>query len=176
MKLLRLLLLSALLTSAAWANDLFPGLKSVLSEAEWKRAGLDQLTPDQIGVIDAALIRHMFRVVTVPPAAPTSGNAPAAAGETNRAQSAAAKARFWESFGLAKSNADWRTQPPMMAKVTGTRGANGFTLDNGQVWEAIEQMPFEVLGQSVTVEARPMGAFALKLNGDSIPVRVHRLR
>jgi hypothetical protein len=115
-------------------------------------------------------------VATVPATAAPNGNASATAGETNQAQSAAAKSRVWENFGLTKLNTEWRTQPPMKAKVTGTRGANGFTLDNGQVWEALEQLPFEVLGRSVTIEARPMGAFALKLNGDSIPVRVHRVR
>src|ERR1044072_6861620 len=45
-------------TSLAVAESKFPGLKAVLSAAEWERAGLDRLTPDQIGVIDAALIRR----------------------------------------------------------------------------------------------------------------------
>ena len=53
-----LLVAFLLLVVSATAQSSFPGLKSVLTQAEWERAGLDRLTPDQIGVIDAALIRH----------------------------------------------------------------------------------------------------------------------
>jgi hypothetical protein len=175
MKPLLLLILLTLSVVPTLASDVFPGLQKILTEAEWKRAGLDKLTPDQIGVIDAALIRHTLRASPV--AATATPAAPAMAVPETPAQSAATKSRIWEKFGLGKSDGpDWRTQPPMVAKVTGMRGANGFVLDNGQIWEGQEQIPFEILGQSVTIEARPMGAFALKLNGDSVPVRVHRLR
>lgn len=37
-------------------------------------------------------------------------------------------------------------------------------------------IPFELLGQEVIIEARPMGAFALKLNENSMSVRVRRVR
>ena len=179
MKMPRLLLPCLLATSAALAQSAFPGLQNILSAAEWKRAGLDRLTPDQIGVIDAALIRHTLRTVTNTPVAAPSAPAPAAAlpADAPPAQVAAAKSRFWDKFGFGKADGpDWRTQPPMVAKVTGMRGANGFVLDNGQTWEGQENIPFEILGQSVTIEARPLGAFALRLNGDSLPVRVQRVR
>ncbi|HTO03720.1 MAG TPA: hypothetical protein VL069_08460 [Opitutus sp.] len=58
MKILLLTALSFFATFQGFAEDGFPGLKTILSEAEWQRAGLDRLSPDQIGVIDAALIRH----------------------------------------------------------------------------------------------------------------------
>jgi hypothetical protein len=177
MKLLWLFSLCTLLGSGAFAQAVFPGLQKIMTEAEWKRAGLDRLTPDEIGVIDAALIRHVLSTssTTASATAPASPTMPAT--EITPAQNAATKSRIWEKFGLGKSDGpDWRTQPPMVAKVTGMRGANGFVLDNGQVWEGQELIPFEILGQSVTIEARPMGAFALKLNGDSLPVRVRRVR
>ena len=50
----RLLLACLATTCSATAQESFPGLQSLLSPAEWKRAGLDRLSPDQIGVIDAA--------------------------------------------------------------------------------------------------------------------------
>ena len=37
------------------AQDTFPGLATILSDAEKKRAGLDRLSPDEVGVIDADL-------------------------------------------------------------------------------------------------------------------------
>lgn len=183
MKLLRLLTPCVLLATAALAQTTFPGLKSVLTEAEWKRAGLDKLTPDQIGVIDAALIRHQA-------GAPAAQPAPAgAAGAVNvvvppepppgatPAEIAAARSRFWDKFGLGKfTSGDWRSQPAMKAKVTGWQGANRFVLDTGQVWEGMEAIPYEILGQEVTIMARAAGAFALRLNENSVEVLVKRVK
>ena len=127
------------------------------------------VTPDQIGVIDAALIKHYAQ-------AAMTAAAPALPPNATPAETAAAKSRFWDKFGFGKSDSDWRSQPPMAAKVTAWRGSNGFVLDNGQVWEGVEQIPFDLPGKSVTIEARPLGAFALKLNEDSVAVRVRRVR
>src|SRR4051812_6967600 len=64
-----LFIVALLIAPAVFAQSTFPGLKSVLTEAEWKRARLDRLTPDELGVIDAALIRHYRRSLeTVTPA------------------------------------------------------------------------------------------------------------
>lgn len=175
----RLFLCLLALTTLASAASTFPGLKNIMTEAEWKRAGLDRLTPDEIGVIDAALIKHSLRT----PSAEIAHAAPAAlppappAGATP-AEAAAARSRFWEKFGLTLSSSgpDWRTQPPMAAKVTGWRGVNGFVLDNGQIWEGVEKIPYDLPGNSISIEARPMGAFALKLNDDSVAVRVRRVK
>src|SRR3954468_22794191 len=49
-------------TVSGFAQQAFPGLKQLLTEAEWNRAGLSRLSPDEIGVIDAALIRHHGQV------------------------------------------------------------------------------------------------------------------
>ena len=176
MKFSRLLLPGVFAVASAVAQTAFPGLQKVLTEAEWKRAGLDQLTPDQIGVIDAALIRHhviqekrLAAAVTTPTASePPAGATPA--------ETVVVRSRFWEKFGLGKFAGDWRNQPPMKAKVTGWQGANRFSLDTGQVWEGQEPIPFELLGQEVIIEARPLGAFALKLNENSMSVRVRRVQ
>lgn len=94
------------------------------------------------------------------------------------AVNAAKRASFWERFGIGKSKSpdSWRNQPPMTAKVTAWQGANRFVLDTGQVWEGVETIPCEILGQTVTIEARPLDAFALKLKADSIAVRVRRVK
>lgn len=180
MKVIPLLVLPAftLLLSlpAAFAQSSFAGLQRILTAEEWKRAGLDTLTPDQIGVIDAALIRHLaaeqkrtLALVQAPPSAePPAGTTPA--------EIAALRSRHWEKFGLEKIAGDWRSAPPMQAKVTTWLGSNRFSLDTGQVWEGVEPIPYDLLGQEVTIEARPMNGFALKLGADSLPVRVRRVR
>lgn len=176
MKTLTLIFTLLLATSAAFANPAFPGLKKVLSEAEWKRAGLDQLTPDQIGVIDAAMIRHHAEATRAAVIAATTPPEPDPA--ASPAVNAAKRASFWERFGIGKSKSpdSWRNQPPMVAKVTAWQGANRFVLDTGQVWEGVEAIPYEILGQTVTIEARPLDSFALKLNADSVAVRVRRVK
>ena len=181
MKTFRLLCLAFITTSIALAEPIFPGLKAVMTDAEWNRAGLDKLSPDQIGVIDAALIKYHIQTArrsatVVADAAPISSPTPAPG--ATAAEVAAAKSRFWEKFGFGKSSSssDWRSQPPMTAKVTGWRGANGFVLDNGQIWEGLEKIPFDLPGNSVIIEARPLDAFALKLSDDSVAVRVRRVK
>jgi hypothetical protein len=159
-----LVLLLALALTVRAEEPVFPGLKSVLTEAEWSRSGLVQLTPDQLGVIDAALIRYFLRNLPPPATAstPTSASAP--------------KASLFERFGLPSFSGDWRNQPPLVAKVTTWQGSNRFVLENGQVWQGLEDIPFELAGKTVTIEARPMNAFALKVGDKSSFVRVQRLK
>jgi hypothetical protein len=162
--------LCLLLTGAASAQDAFPGLTAILTPAEKKRAGLDRLTPDEIGVIDAALIRYYMRVVTG-----LGGTPPPAVSNVERPPESAPG--LLDRFGLAKlTDTDWRRQPPMTAKVTAWQGGNRFVLDNGQVWEGLDPIPFELPGKSIIIEARPMGNFALKLDEKSATVRVKRLK
>ncbi len=174
MKLLAWLPLSLCLAAGLRAEATFPGLRSILTEAEWKRAGLDRLTPDQIGVIDAALIRHTIQSAKIA-ATPPPGPAALPAG-ASPAENALARARFWDRFGLGKLAGDWRAQPPMTAKVTAWQGANRFVLDTGQVWEGVEAIPYEILGREITIEARPLDAFALKAGEDSVAIRVRRVK
>lgn len=176
MKPLRLFLAGLLAATAAIAQGTFPGLQKILTPAEWKRAGLDQLTPDQIGVIDAALIRYQAGEEKRVAAAALPVPAPLPAAGASPAEAALARSRHWERFGLEKITGDWRTHPAMTSKVTGWLGANRFSLDTGQVWEGQEPIPFELLGQEVVIEARPMGAYALRLGENSMSVRVRRVR
>jgi len=166
-----LVLLLVLSASTAAAQTTFPGLKAVLSAAEWKRAGLDRLTPDEIGVIDAALIRNQ-------------------AGATAQLQTELAKARtvaatpapaanpsLMQRFGLPIfDEGDWRTMPPLRAKVTKWEGGNRFRLDNGQIWEGHDQITYDLPGKEIEIHARPHGQFALVVDGVNTTLRVMRLR
>lgn len=173
----RLFCAALLLAAPALADEgIFPGLRSVLSEAEWKRAGLDQLSPDQVGIVDAALISHYMRAVTG--VGPLPSPAVIAAGSSGEQPAAAAGARgFWDRFGLSRiTDSDWRNQPPLKARCTGWQGGNRFVLDNGQVWEGVERIPFDVAGKPVIIEARPLGNYALKLEEKGIAAMVHRVK
>lgn len=168
-----LLLVAVLLVAAgpAAAQAAFPGLKAVLSEAEWKRAGLNQLTPDQIGVIDAALIRHHTALSArhQSEVAQAAASAPAARPNTNPG--------LLERFGFPVfDESDWRTLPPLRAKVAKWQGRNRFVLDNGQVWEGYEPITYEILGQEIEIHARPHGQFTLVVDGVNTTIRLMRLK
>lgn len=164
-----LLTLYLLLALTASAQTTFPGLKAILSAAEWKRAGLDRLSPDEIGVIDAALIRQQ-------------------AGTTAQLQTELAKARsvaatpaaspsLMSRFGLPLfDEGEWRTMPPLRAKVVKWEGGNRFRLDNGQVWEGHEAITYDLPGKDIEIQARPHGQYALVVDGVNTTLRVMRLR
>ena len=208
---LRVLLVALALTACLGAADSSaPSLKSLLSEQEWRRAGLDRLSPGELAVIDAALARQFGVAVATPaPSAPrptasvttAAATAPRPANPAGPATAAAAaqpatpttapgvasisapshanerRSGFWEKYTLPKLyNDDWKSIPPMVAKVTAWQGGNGFVLDNGQVWEGVEPIPFELPGREVTIEARPGDAYALKVGEKSTTVRVRRVR
>jgi hypothetical protein len=162
----------ACLLSTLSAQTASPGLRAILTDAEWRRAGLDRLTPDQIGVIDAALIRHsQGSTQALKTELETAKREIAAVNEVKRERT------ILERFGLPiMSDADWRAVPPLRAKVVEWQTANRFKLDNGQVWEGLEPIPYELAGQEVEITARPAGRFQLTVAGRSTGLRVIRLR
>lgn len=176
------LLLSALvLSGSAFAQESFPGLKAILSAEEWKRAGLERLTPDEIGVIDAALIRQQARATAhlqgeVTAARTLAATSAAAASSVAPAPTKEPKRGWMARFGLPVSDDDWRDVPPLKAKVVAWESANRFRLDNGQVWEGFDAIPYELVGQNIEIQARPANRYALAVEGRNTTIRVMRLR
>lgn len=169
------LLAIVVLACGASAAETFPGLKSVLTPAEWSRAGLDRLTPDQIGVIDAALIRYALSSAAQHQA--DLDQARAAAPATTTPPNAEEKRRLIERFGLPFfDEVDWRSLPPLKAKVLAWETPRRFRLDNGQVWEGLDNIPYELVGKEIEIHARPHNQFALVLDGKSTTLRVIRSR
>jgi len=175
-----LLLTFVLLFSASLshAQPVFPGLKAILSEAEWKRAGLDRLTPDQVGVIDAAVIRHQLAATSQLQVELKSARETAAAAQAAVPVATAEQKRgLLQRFGLPVwDDNDWRSLPPLKAKVIAWESANRFKLDNGQVWEGFEPITYELAGKEIEIHARPHGQFTLFVDGQNTTLRVMRLR
>lgn len=153
--------------------DSFPGLKIIMTPEDYARAGLDKLTPDQIGVIDAALIRHFTASVNV--AAERKAAAQVAVA-TTQAVAAERKQSGLARFGLPDFSGDWKSEPVLKARATGWVGGNSFALDNGQVWEGLETISFELVGREVEIQPRPANAFALVVDGKNTTVRVRRIK
>jgi hypothetical protein len=159
-----------IVVATATAQSSFPGLKAVLSETEWKRAGLDRLSPDELGVIDAALIRHQSGATAQLQAEITKVRATAA-------PTSPVSPGFFQRFGLPLfDDNDWRAMPPLQAKVVKWEGGNRFRLDNGQIWEGTETITYDLPGKAIEIQARPHGQFALVVDGVNTTLRVMRLR
>ena len=174
MKTASLIVLFAFLSAAGLAQQSFPGLRQLLTESEWKRARLDRLSADELGVIDAALIRHYGQAATQHQqelAEVRAATATTAAAEPER------KRGLFERFGLpAFDESDWRDMPPLKATVVAWVSANRFKLDNGQIWEGFEAIPYDLVGKTIEIAARPRGQFAIVLDGKVTTSRVMRLR
>jgi hypothetical protein len=159
------LYIAALLVSAVLgsAQQTFPGLKSVLTVAEWQRAG----------VIDAALIRHQSGVTARLQSELATAQPPAA----SPAVAGAPKKPAPATFGLpVYDENDWRNVAPLKARVTKWEGGNRFLLDNGQLWEGFEPITYDLVGKEIEIQARPHGQFNLAVEGVNTTVRVLRVR
>ena len=166
-----LLLLLVLATTASAAPTIFPGLKSVLSPAEWQRAGLDRLSPDEVGVIDAALIRYEAGIDRQHQAEVAAARQDVVASDKARS-----KAGLLSRFGLINLHDDWRDLPTLTAKVVRWDGGNRFVLDNGQVWQGDDPITYDLPGKEIAIQPRPHGQFALIVDGENTMLRVTRVR
>lgn len=163
-KLFALLLLSFCATTAVFAESYFPGLKTIMTPEEFKRAGLDKLTADQLGVIDAAIIKHYVRTIEN---AATQQNVEAAdPGEKG----------WMARFGLPTFSEDYRDQASIKARCTAWVGGNSFRLDNGQVWEGLETISFELVGKDIEIQPRPGNLFNLVVDDKNTTIRVRRIK
>lgn len=163
-------------TGLVAAGQTFPGLQAVLTPAEWQRAGLDRLTPDELGVIDAALIRHQAATTSGLQTELATARQTPVAGPVAPAM-ATRPAGKPTSFGLPSYDvADWRTEPPLRARVLKWDQPNRFRMDNGQVWEGFEPITYEILNKDIEIHARPHDQYTLVVDGQNTKLRVIRIR
>ncbi len=153
----------------AQSSTTFPGVKTVMSPEDFARAGLSALTPEQLALIDAAIVNHYNRTVT------TAASQQAAV--IVQQQTIATNKRSWlDRFGMPDFGTDWRNIPSLKAHCTGWVGGNSFKLDNGQVWEGYDTITTEVANKDIEIQARPGGEFALIVNGINTTIQVHRIK
>ena len=173
--LITLFLLPAAVALADTPPATFPGVKAVMSPEDFARAGLAGLTEDQLGLIDAAVIRHYTRTVV------TAANQQAAqivqqTAQKNAAQESERKRSIFEHFGLPSFSQEWRDIAPLKGKCVGWTGGNSFKLDNGQEWEGLEAITVELAGRDIEIQARPGEQYCLYVDGGNTTIRVHRIK
>ena len=158
-------------SSPATQTGSFPGLKVIMTPEEYARAGLDGLSPDQIGVIDAAIIRHYNRTVNTV-ATQQAEEITQQAVDDDRHRSLLSR------IGLPdiSMTQEWKNLPSVKGRCTGWVTGNSFKLDNDQVWQGVEPLSMELSGREIEIQPRPNGAFALIVDGKNTTMRVIRVK
>jgi hypothetical protein len=148
-----LLLLSSLACGSALAQQ-FSSLEERMTEAEFKAAGLDKLSPAELDALNGWI------------ASRSGGGAVAAAGVDTR--------------GLQPE----RDGSIIVSSVTGEfRGWDGrgerITLDNGQVWEVVDsssRLKIKVDNPVVTVQPGILDSWEIKVEGYNTRAKVRRIK
>ena len=147
-------------TATASAQSHFPGLRAIMSPEEFDHVGLDLLKPQDIAKIDAAISRHY------------AANAAAGSSQRNLDR----QQRYVERFGLPEFVLEeWRDMPPLRSRCVEMTGGNSFRLENGQVWQGAEPIPYKLPNHDVEISARPGGHFDLFVDGANTTIRVRRI-
>lgn len=146
--LLALALLAPVLVAAS--DDKFPGVRKLMSDEQFKAAGLDNLSPGQLKQLDAWLLQYT-------------------AGEATVLRDQNAEVREVESAYNVEAQA---------TEFRGWSGETVFRLDNGQVWKQRLDGRFAYSGDDhrVRIERNFMGFFRLVHVATGRAVGVTRLR
>ncbi|MBP6597119.1 MAG: hypothetical protein KA187_05310 [Arenimonas sp.] len=153
----RLLITSLFLFTLASGTVLaqqFSSLEERMSEAEFKAAGLDKLSPEELTALNSWLSTRV------------GGGAALAAGADTRG--------FQEQ----------RSDGVIVSRITGEfRGWDGrgdrITLDNGQVWEVVDstsRLKVKVQDPTVTIEPGILSSWELRISGYNTRAKVRRVK
>jgi len=135
-----------------------------------------------LSIVDSALTRHYAH--TVDQASKDATARAVAAAQARAAQVAADNSKnagssggsWYDHFGLPDLHNDWRDEPVLKAQVVGWVSSNRFILDNRQVWEGMDYIPYELKGKAVEIQPRPMGEYDLIVEGKNTRIRVQRIQ
>ncbi len=132
----------------------FSSLEERMSEAEFKAAGLDKLSPEELNALNGWLATRV------------GGGAAAAAGA--------------DTVGFPAQTSD----AIIISSITGEfRGWDGrgerITLDNGQVWEVVDsssRLKVKVENPTVTVQPGIFNSWELSISGYNTRAKVRRIK
>lgn len=149
---LALILLAAAGTVAAQPQS--PTLEERMSQAEFRAAGLDKLSPEELAQLNAWLQSH--------------------GGTQAKYVSANGKQVFYPSSG-ERSLIETR----ITGTFTGWRGKTVFRLDNGQEWQQAESGSFsagEMDNPAVKIKPMILGSWLMVVDNCGCSVRVERVK
>lgn len=138
----------------------FSTVEERMSSAQFKAAGLDKLSPEELAALNAWL---------------QSSAAPAGAAGAGAGYAAASEDRI----GFRQQDATGVVVSRIVGPFTGWDGKTRFTLENGQVWEQAEQgglRGVDLDSPMVTIEPGMFGSWRIKIEGLNATTRVKRIK
>ena len=157
--LLAFLLLGLALSTAAFAQE-FSSLEERMSDAEFRSAGLDKLTPEELEQLNGWLRSRLNAIPTT---------------EVSRSQEG-----FKADDGIFSTGGD---RGDIVSRVDGSfSGWNRnkvLKLENGQWWQVTESQSFavpEMQSPTVTIKPAMLGSWLITVEGYNRSARVTRIR
>lgn len=165
-----------------------PSLRDVLTQEEFKRAGLEKLSAEELEFLSRRLLDTTTSGAPAVPA--TSG--PAVGAEPPRAETTAAPvaqsplmgdAAFGQEGKLREQIEKQHGIPDVLTSrisgpFSGWTGRTVFRLENGQVWQQIDDDRFAIKIDNpvVKIERTRFGSYLLSLEGYGSRTKVRRVR
>lgn len=149
--------LSALVAGAASAQQ-FSSLEERMTEAEFKAAGLDKLSPEELARLNAFI-----------------------AGETQELAAALPAATPADMRGLyERSGPQGEIITSFSGQFRGWRGAGDrFEFDNGQVWQVTDsatRLTIDVVNPTIVIEPGVFNSWFLRVEGYNTRAKVKRIK
>ncbi len=166
--------------SALAADSDFPGIEALMSTAEQRTAGIENLTPQQLEALNAWIARYatgaVQEAVASAPTNPTPAPAPAPAVATNAVAGNTVAAAPTDDFGTPAEKIDFVSR--IDGEFAGWSGHTLFTLENGQVWEQRRGSRWKVSldRPEVRIYENFMGAFEMEVLSAGRSIGVRRIR
>jgi hypothetical protein len=162
-------ILTLAISMAAIGQDGFSSLEEQMSGKEYKAAGLDKLTPEELAALNDWIRRHSVATLDSPRAG--------AAVATTSSASAPEDTR-----GL-KAQKDDEDRTPIESRIVGSfSGWDGhavFKLENGMIWEQDDKDKFyirPIQNPAVTIKPGLFGSWHLYVEGYNSRCRVERVQ
>lgn len=167
----RVIVLTALLLCSvvAWAqSQSFSSLEERMTAKEFRDAGLDQLSPEQLAALNAWVERNVRLADPAVAAAVAAGQG---------TSSAPAPAAADDQVGFEMRERDEFTSR-IVGEFKGWFGKTKFELENGQVWQQVEddRFPFSASNPGVKIFPGAFGSWRLKVDGSNRTTLVKRIR
>lgn len=170
MRLIFLISISFLVYTNAYTQNAFPGIQQIMNVDEWNNSGLNKLNAEQIKLINSAISRNQV-IQTERKEAEIKNK------ELDKKPEKSHISNIFSNFGLSAAvKSDWKSAPALKAKVIAWVTANQFLLDNMQIWEGSESIPYELVDKYIEIQQRPLGDLVLIIEGYNTTIRVSRIR
>ncbi len=157
------LLLILVAPFSALAQSRFASLEEQMTGKEFKAAGLEKLTPEELASLNSWIRLHSLATLDAP--------------RFNDSEAGAATSEAKATPGI-----DEMEREPIVARINGTfAGWDGhtiFKLENGMIWAQADKDKFytrELVNPTVVIEPAMFGTWKLKVEGFDEDVRVERL-